>query len=1504
MVIQKVNQDLGVQIRVHSFTFTLPTTLTLHHVQIPDQHEDTLFFIEKITLPLVQFNRKQHVISIGHTQIEGAFIHMGYRGSDSLSNYAYLIRYLSPDRDPNAPKAPTWHIRFKTVEFKNSEFRYFNDQAEPAEVGLFNPSDMRFSQINGTLSPLHIVGDSLSMVCKELSTRESSGIEVLHLASSMRISSTTMQFNKLKLQTPQSTIGDYLKFSYQSWSDFSDFNRLVNWDADIHNSHFNMADLKPFTHKLGSLEDLKLRLELELHGTTDRLKVRNAWIRTHQQTELKGNFHFYGLPQIENSYFNLDIQQLKTEGTELTQIMGIEPIEMLRSAGPIDYSGSFKGFYNNFVSYGTLITDQGKVKTDMSLDMSGGIEKAIYSGTIKTENLDMGALLQNPSLGKVSMEFEIKEGLGLSTEHFSFKIQGAIPHIRLDQYTYKNTQIDGHLTDHYFKGKATVKDEHIAFDFDGLIDLREGNEEADFNLHLKKLHLNQLGYDTLPGNITGQLVINTQGRQLDLITGSLETRDFKVERGPHLVDLSELKLISEFRTGSRFFELNSHPVDLTLQGNFSLQGLPTTLSYIGGELLPGILPGTQKLDKVENLSFSINCKDITPIIRLFDEQITLGKGQITGELNSEFLSLNLRSQIDHIHINGLEILNAKLNAQKKKNEDLNLQYMSSIEFSNSKFKADTVNLTARFKANQLYFNLNASDLNEVIQMGVDGDLQFGDSQGVQLHLAKMQLNLKGKPWLMSQPTSWHLLPELSSDSMELISGQEEVLFTSQFNPDIQSTEFGIRLKQFDLSHINAFLPPETPLISGIAEGSMGIKPSANNLGIFSNMFIYSMAIEQDTLGDLRLVTEKKEAYKTHVSATIKTGIFNGLNLSGLIGDPSDPQQLDLVLQFPKTEVSIFSQFLSGISGLKGKASGNIQINGTLSDPLLNGGLELSQVALSIDYLRVPFTINASVKVASNQIKIGRESRITDDKNKVASIEGWLKHNQFKDWQYHISIADMRDFHVLNTNKSDNDLFYGQAYVDGSGTFFGSFEKFNMKLKARTKSGTLIKMPVGESEASGPAPYIRFKTEKTDIEEQQVDIGFLNSLLMEIEITPATEVQLIFDEQTGDIIKGSGSGRLVMEVNEDGNFTMRGGLTVERGDYQFVAFNNLVNKRFFIERGGTIMWDGDPLQARIDLTTYNLQMASPNPLLGRSASSTAGTSGGQVLSTVQARSEIHLRGSLFRPEISFGFDIQNLLETGMSELTGVVQRVQNDPDEVNRQVFSLLVFGSFVVPSFISVQDVGDMGQGAPLSTGLADLVTNQVDAWLSQIDPKWLVDFNLTSTTPDQRSDMIFRLGRKFANDRIIVDIIYGTNQAGPANNSFNMEYLATRDGRFRLKAFSRTAAIYNNANAIAPVNTIGIGVFYRKEFNRFFPNSDSHYIENPIDTNALNLNLQDSIPKQDSTLFDEQVLLEPLDSLWNANPKQDSSESAGNYGIFYSLLWFYRRGKDSAHAPPNTSIS
>ena len=103
--------------------------------------------------------------------------------------------------------------------------------------------------------------------------------------------------------------------------------------------------------------------------------------------------------------------------------------------------------------------------------------------------------------------------------------------------------------------------------------------------------------------------------------------------------------------------------------------------------------------------------------------------------------------------------------------------------------------------------------------------------------------------------------------------------------------------------------------------------------------------------------------------------------------------------------------------------------------------------------------------------------------------------------------------------------------------------------------------------------------------------------MNLEITRDAYGELIFNEQTGDIIRGRGQGNLQLSVNSDGLFEVLGQFEVQEGAYNWTS--NILNKEFKIQPGGTVSFFGDPYQGVMSLEANYRQLVDLSSWAGQS-----------------------------------------------------------------------------------------------------------------------------------------------------------------------------------------------------------------------------------------------------------------------------------------------------------------
>ena len=303
------------------------------------------------------------------------------------------------------------------------------------------------------------------------------------------------------------------------------------------------------------------------------------------------------------------------------------------------------------------------------------------------------------------------------------------------------------------------------------------------------------------------------------------------------------------------------------------------------------------------------------------------------------------------------------------------------------------------------------------------------------------------------------------------------------------------------------------------------------------------------------------------------------------------------------------------------------------------------------------------------------------------------------------------------------------------------------------------------------------------------------------------MRLLFDEFVGDVIEAYGQGAINIKLSEDGEFNMFGAYVVSKGTYNF-TFQNILNKKFEVNPGGSIEWNGDAFDAQLNLDAVYKVFADVSSIIP--------TGGGS--NKVPVEIVMHMKGSLLTPEIALELQLDQLSDQDVLGLASYFRGIQYDEQELNKQVVSLLMFGRFAGNSNYAAST----GGAANVTSSISELVSNQVNHWLSQAvsDPKVGVEVKST-----EFRDVQLALTASLFNDRVTVErngtlIGNATGSISIGDLSVLIKLLPRPDtlnpvdpkaGRMVMEIFNREDFSINSTNDVSR----GSGLFYKKDFDQ-----------------------------------------------------------------------------------------
>ena len=164
--------------------------------------------------------------------------------------------------------------------------------------------------------------------------------------------------------------------------------------------------------------------------------------------------------------------------------------------------------------------------------------------------------------------------------------------------------------------------------------------------------------------------------------------------------------------------------------------------------------------------------------------------------------------------------------------------------------------------------------------------------------------------------------------------------------------------------------------------------------------------------------------------------------------------------------------------------------------------------------------------------------------------------------------------------------------------------------------------------------------------------------------------------------------------------------------------------------------------------------------------------------------------------------------------------------MNRQVFSFLLFRSFVTPQIYNANGGGVTAGSAAASTG-SEMLSNRMSEFLNTYFGNLTgirdLQVGVNYRAGNQNSQEVdLALSKQFLNNKVTVDGNFGVNSANAQTKNssgligdVNIDYKLSDDGRYRVKGFNRSNDNTQIATSGGPY-TQGVGFFYREEFETF----------------------------------------------------------------------------------------
>ncbi|WP_296704296.1 translocation/assembly module TamB domain-containing protein, partial [Algoriphagus sp.] len=695
---------------------------------------------------------------------------------------------------------------------------------------------------------------------------------------------------------------------------------------------------------------------------------------------------------------------------------------------------------------------------------------------------------------------------------------------------------------------------------------------------------------------------------------------------------------------------------------------------------------------------------------------------------------------------------------------------------------------------------------------INANAQFSQ-QNTKINFAPSSLKVFDKEWKFVEENLITLIPgEIDFSNVKIYNENQFIALEGAISED-PLRELELLLNEVNVNLLNTLVPQE---FEGTINGKFTVEDVYVQPLVQGEISIDSLEINTFLIGNLKgtanLDTEQLAINLTNTRGGIKT-----IDVDGSIGLENQDLSVDAILS--ETNLIILEPFLSNyLSQLGGSVTGNFQIKGTTREPQILGTGNVKEGKLRINFLNTSYQLDGKIAFNPNLINF-RDLTLRDVNGNLANLTGGINHKGFKNFYLDIN-SSLTNFQVLNTTARDNETFYGDAYVTGTVDFLGSTTNLDINARATSQPNTRIYIPLTDDSRIAQEEFIhiiniqdtvRIREITEDINRLDIENIRMNFIL---DITPDALAEIIIDPRTEEGISGRGRGVLTMNIDTQGNFSLTGNYEITEGKYNFSLYN-IVKKQFNIRPGSRITWYGDPYEGVMDLTAEYVENVSIQPLIN--ATSTTDPDNSQTRRRYPVKVIMDLEGALLSPDIQFGFDFSQFPTNGdlQTTISAFQNRIANDEQEKNRQVFSVIMSRSF--------SPEGQFSGVTNISSSLGQLLSSQLNAFLGQVDKNLEIDVDLASLDANTLETFQLSVAYTFLDGRLRVSRDGGfTNNQGNANaasiiGDWQAEYLLTEDGVYRIRIFNRNNFnVFTSLSLSKNVATYGVSVSQNVSFNSF----------------------------------------------------------------------------------------
>ena len=510
-----------------------------------------------------------------------------------------------------------------------------------------------------------------------------------------------------------------------------------------------------------------------------------------------------------------------------------------------------------------------------------------------------------------------------------------------------------------------------------------------------------------------------------------------------------------------------------------------------------------------------------------------------------------------------------------------------------------INLNGYVGSNRISAYLNQRNIKnqQGYKIGLTAALQ--DST-LTAHITPLKSTIAYLPWTFNNDNyvDYNIITQHISANLNARSAESAILIKTDTN-DEGNEELNLKL---DNIHVQDFLGMFAfgPQIKGDLSADMHVTYLNKRFEGKGNVSFRDFIYERTHVGDFDMDIDAGYGFGGSTDVLAKLRVNGEPAMSAYANLQStdrgfEPDSIGLSLtRFP---LKIANPFLDNMLVLNGYLNGDMRMDGTFSEPILNGHMAFDSVTARIPMMGAVLKFGEDrLQVADNVIDIDNFQILAANQNPL-TLHGTVDAKRFDNINFDLSL-DGNNFQLINSNSRSKADLYGKVFLTLGATVKGPMNRLNVdgnvNILGTTDATYRLNMEPAELQAQSQQEVVRFVNFNDTTQVEEADSVVESPLNMRIDarltVSPGTRMQVLLSTNGTDKLQIEPTANLHYYQNYMGDMTMTGTLTTGNGFVRY-AIPVVGEKMFTFEPTSTITFNGNVTNPVLNVTATDEMKAN-------------------------------------------------------------------------------------------------------------------------------------------------------------------------------------------------------------------------------------------------------------------------------------------------------------------------